>query len=408
VEAVRPSSHGLTRDQAGHNVRPVLEAQKGTNGSAQGSSRTSQRPVPKGAEEVGHASHLSPNIGDLVELAKGKKAFLAQAHDYPDPDTLASAYALTWLLKELVGVEGQIGYGGIVGRAENRAMVRVLSLKLKKMSPADFAKYDLIALLDTQAESGNHSIPKDRTPDIVVDHHFARELAGDQPAFYDVGGEFGTTSTKVTELVRSSGLEPPPEVATALFYGLKSDTLNLARVTTPADVDAYLWLFPKIDRGMLSEIEHPQVPLEYFRILNKALERGKIYGSMIVADLGPIYTPDLCAELADRLLQVEGIKHALATGWYEDSLFFSLRTRASRKNAGKIMHAIIAEGGYGTAGGHGPMAGARVPMSGKGQRKRADLRRKLVGEVLARFGEDDQHFQRLCSEAAAEETSSRD
>jgi nanoRNase/pAp phosphatase (c-di-AMP/oligoRNAs hydrolase) len=355
-----------------------------------------------GTHVNGSASREPPQIVALRRLATGRHAFLAQAHDYPDPDTLASAAALTWLLREIAGVEGQIGYGGIVGRAENRAMVRVLGLKLKKMSPADFARYDLIALLDTQPESGNHSVPADRLPDIVVDHHFARERSGPEPAYYDVGGEFGTTSTKVTQLVRSSGLEPPPEVATGLFYGVKSDTANLARVTTPADVEAYLWLFPRIDRAMLAEIEHPQVPLTYFRILNKALERGKIYGNMIVADLGPIYTPDLCAELADRLLQVEGIKHALATGWYEDGLFFSLRTR-SRKNAGKLLHGIIAEGGFGTAGGHHPMAGARVPVAGMGQRKRSELRRKLVGRVIAAFGEDPQRFQRLCSEAAADE-----
>ncbi len=346
----------------------------------------------------------APRIEALRRLARGKEAFLAQAHDYPDPDTLASSAALCWLLKEIAGLEGQIGYGGIVGRAENRAMVRVLGLRLKKMSPSDFARYDLIALLDTQPESGNHSIPPDRLPDIVVDHHFAREREGPEPAYYDVGGEFGTTSTKVTQLVRASGIEPPPEVATALFYGVKSDTANLARVTTPADVDAYLWLFPRMDRAMLAEIEHPQVPLTYFRILNKALERGKIYGNMIVADLGNIYTPDLCAELADRLLQVEGIKHALATGWYEDSLFFSLRTRSGRKNAGKLLHGIIAEGGYGTAGGHHPMAGARVPVAGKGQRKRAELRRTLVQKIIATFGEDPEHFQRLCSEAASDES----
>lgn len=340
------------------------------------------------------------NIERLLKVAEGKEAFLAQAHDFPDPDTLASAFALTWVLHELTGIEGQIGYGGIVGRAENRAMVRALGMKLKKMNGPEFSRYDLIALLDTQPESGNHSIPADRGVDIVVDHHFPRERTGPKPAYYDVGGEFGTTSTKVTELVRASGKVPPPEVATALFYGVKSDTLNLARVTTPADVAAYLYLFPMIDRGLLTEIEHPQVPLDYFRILLKALERGRIYGQMVVADLGQIYTPDLCAEQSDRLLQIEGVKHALSTGWYEDGLFMSLRTRSQRKNAGKILHAIVANSGLGTAGGHGPMAGARISVEGKGARARADVRRKIVNEVVLAFGEDPKHFQRLTSKAA--------
>src|SRR5687767_4416519 len=153
-----------------------------------------------------------------------------------------------------------------------------------------------------------------------------------------------------------------------------------------------------IDRSLLTEIEHPQVPLDYFRILNKALERGRIYGQMVVADLGGIYTPDLCAELADRLLQIEGVKHALATGWYDDSLFMSLRTRSQRRNAGKILHGIVANGGLGTAGGHGPMAGARIGAHGKGTRARAAARRKIVNEVVQAFGEDPSHFQRLTSQ----------
>ncbi len=336
-----------------------------------------------------------PKVDQLVALAQGRKTLLAQTHDFPDPDTIASALALNWMLRELAGIEGQIGYGGIIGRAENRAMIKILGIRLKKSSSADFSRYDLVALLDTQFECKNHSVPAERKPDIVVDHHFERDREGPEPAFLDVGGGFGATSTKVTELVRASGLTPPADVATALFYGLKSDTANLARVTHPADVAAYLWLFPFVDTKLLAEIEHPQVPLDYFRVFNKAIERGKIYGNMIVADLGQVYTPDLCAELADRLLQVEGMRHAVATGWYEDSLFFSLRTRSRQKNAGKILHGIISKRRGGSAGGHGPMAGARIELSGRGQRARGDLRRRILAELLRAFGQDPRHFQRI-------------
>jgi nanoRNase/pAp phosphatase (c-di-AMP/oligoRNAs hydrolase) len=338
-----------------------------------------------------------PKLAQLLKVAEGKRTLLAQTHDFPDPDSIASAMALTWMLHQLSGVEGEIGYGGIIGRAENRAMIKALGVKLHRTVPDDMARYDLVALLDTQPYVGNHSIPEERLPDIVVDHHFPRALPSGKPAYFDVGGAFGTTSTKVTELVRASGLVPPPEVATALFYGVKSDTMNLARVTTPADVASYLYLFPLADRHLMAEIEHPQVPLDYFRVFNSAIERGRIYGAMIVADLGEVYTPDLCAELADRLLQVEGIKHALATGWYEDSLFLSVRTRTRSKNCGKILHAIVAKGGLGTAGGHGPMGGARIPLEGRAERSKYDVRRRVIHQVLTAFGEDTRRFQRLVS-----------
>lgn len=335
-------------------------------------------------------------------MARGKSFLIAQTHDFPDPDTIASSLGLVWLLKEKLGIEGLVGYGGVVGRAENRAMLKVLGIKLKRTTGTDFARADLIALLDTQPEVGNHSLPADRRPDIVVDHHFERELKGDRPSYFDVGGDVGTTSTKVTELVRAAGLTPPPEVATALFYGLKSDTRDLARLTRPADVASYLYLFPLMDPALLNEIENPQVPIEYFRILNKAIQRGKIYGHTIVADLGAIYTPDLCAEIADRLLQIEGIKHAVATGWFEGSLFLSLRTRTRNRNLGKIIHGIVAKSGLGGAGGHTQMAGARIPMGERGPRSRADLRRKVLAEILEAFGEDPKSSHRIIEDEAAE------
>ncbi|MCK6547916.1 bifunctional oligoribonuclease/PAP phosphatase NrnA [Myxococcota bacterium] len=338
-----------------------------------------------------------PKLGQLRELAQGKKTLLAQTHDYPDPDTIASALALTWLLQELEGLEPDIGYGGIIGRAENKAMIKVLGIKMRRTTPADFDKYDLVALLDTQPEVGNHSVPLTRMPDIVFDHHFRRELEGPEPAYFDVGGSYGATSTKVLELVLASGLTPPTHIATALFYGVKSDTRNLARQASSADLTAYLYLLPLVDTVLLSEIEHPQVPLDYFRVFNKAIMRAKIYGNMLVADLGSVYTPDLCAEVADRMLAVEGMKHAVVTGWYEESLFLSLRTRSRSKNAGRILHSIVTSLDLGTAGGHGPMAGARISVEGKSQRARTDVRRKVISRLVAAFGQDYRHFTRILS-----------
>lgn len=345
-----------------------------------------------------------PKLEELRKLAHDKKSLLAQTHDYPDPDTIASALGLGWLLGELEGIETTIGYGGIIGRAENKAMIKVLGIRMRRTSRSDFKKYDLVALLDTQPEVGNHCVPNEFTPDIVFDHHFPRDLEGPEPEFFDVGGKYGATSTKVTELIMASGLTPPTDVATALFYGVKSDTMNLARDASEADVTAYLYLFPLADNILLSEIENPQVPLDYFKVFNKAIMRGKIYGNMIVSDLGEVYTPDLCAEVADRLLAVEGVRHALAVGWYEEALFLSLRTRSRNKNAGKILHGIVTNANVGTAGGHGPMAGARIPVEGRSQRARADLRRKIVNAVVQAFGQDYRRFQRIVSKKDQETT----
>ena len=347
---------------------------------------------PESEERIARAR---AKLDELVALVRGQQTLLTQTHDFPDPDTIASALGLGWLLHELTGVEATIGYSGAIGRAENKAMIKVLGIKMRKTTRADFSRYDLVALLDTQPDVKNHCVPPDRQVNIVFDHHFPRELEGPEPEFYDVGGRYGATSTKVVELIMASGLRPPTEIATALFYGVKSDTRNLGREASPADITAYLYLIRLADTQMLADIEHPQVPLDYFRVLNKAIMRGKIYGKMIVSDLGEIYTPDLCAEVADRLLQIEGIHHALAVGWYEESLFLSLRTRSRSKNAGKTLHSIVTEDTHGGAGGHATMAGARISVVNRSQRARADLRRKLIRKVVAAFGQDFRHFSRV-------------
>ena len=357
-------------------------------------------PVERPALEES-AARGRAKLDTLLRLAEGRVSLLAQTHDYPDPDTIASALGLGWLLGELAGLETTIGYGGVIARAENKTMIKQLGIKMRRTTRADFKKYDLVALLDTQPEVGNHCLPAERPPDVVFDHHFPRDLEGPEPPLFDVGGDYGATSTKIVELIIAAGVQPPKEVATALFYGIKTDTQNLARDASEADVTAYLYLVGKVDNRILAEIENPQVPLDYFRVFNKAITRSKIYGRMIVSDLGEVYTPDLCAEVADRLLQIEGVKHALAVGWHEESLFLSLRTRSRAKNAGKILHGIVCGAELGTAGGHGPMAGARVPVDGKSQRTRMDIRRQVVNGVVQAFGEDYRHFSRLLSKKEA-------
>ena len=65
-----------------------------------------------------------PRLADLHDALRGGVHLLILTHDNPDPDALASAFALLALAQSLDGVTARIGFGGFVGRAENRTMVR--------------------------------------------------------------------------------------------------------------------------------------------------------------------------------------------------------------------------------------------------------------------------------------------
>jgi nanoRNase/pAp phosphatase (c-di-AMP/oligoRNAs hydrolase) len=327
---------------------------------------------------------IRAKLDRLVQYAKAHERALILTHDNPDPDSIAAGVALAHLLEKLAGVEAIVAYGGIVGRSENRALVKVLKLPVIPVSRVEFDEYDLICMVDTQPEQGNHSLPARHFPDVVIDHHPERPDSHLAP-IADVGGPIGATSTLVAEYFRASGLKVPTQVATALFYGIKADTRDLGRQTTRQDVAAYLWLFPMTDKDALGEIEHPKLPADYFVLYHTAIERAQVFDDVVVCDLGEIYAPDMVAEVAERFMYLEGMRWSLAFAEYEDALFFSVRTSDRRMNAGRLIREVIEQKG-GSAGGHGSMAGARIPVKGTSAAARRRLREEVVRDFLEAFG----------------------
>jgi nanoRNase/pAp phosphatase (c-di-AMP/oligoRNAs hydrolase) len=331
-----------------------------------------------------HPAATKAKLDRLVQYARAHKRALILTHDNPDPDSIAAGVALAHLLEKLAGVEVIVAYGGIVGRAENRALLRVLKLPVVPVSRVVFDEYDLICMVDTQPEQGNHSLPARHFPDVVIDHHPERPDSHLAP-IADVGGPIGATSTVVAEYFKASGLKLPTHLATALFYGIKADTRDLGRQTTQQDIDAYLWLFPMADKDALGQIEHPTLPEEYFRLYHTAIERAQLYDTALICDLGEIYAPDMVAEVAERFSFLEDLKWALAFGEYEDAIFYSLRTTDRRMNAGRLIREVIEAKG-GSAGGHGTMAGARLPVKKLSGAARKRLREDVTRAFLDAFG----------------------
>jgi nanoRNase/pAp phosphatase (c-di-AMP/oligoRNAs hydrolase) len=139
-----------------------------------------------------------------------------------------------------------------------------------------------------------------------------------------------------------------------------------------------------VDKHLLGRIEHPDLPVEYFRLYHSAIGRARLYGQTVVTvDLGEVYSPDMVAEVAERLSFLEGMKWSLALGTFRGQLYVSLRVRDRRMNAGRLIRDICENLG-GSAGGHGSMAGARLPLPTG--RPVSALRRGLMRAFLEAFG----------------------
>lgn len=295
----------------------------------------------------------------LFEAVSRFDSILILPHNDPDPDSIASALALRYLLAQRLGMQAVIAYKGIIGRAENKALVRYLGHPLQRLTNRDLRQSGPIALVDTQPGAGNNALPHNSVATIVIDHHPRREATA-AVSFADVRSDVGATSTILTEYLQSADLEPTPPLATALFYGIKTDTMGLGRDASPADTAAYFYLQPLIDVEALVEIERAQVPAEYFRSLTAALQSARVYDGVVITYVGRLRYPDLVAEMADLLLRLEGTQWVICMGVYHENLMLAARTRRQRGGAGELVRAMV--GDLGVAGGHGAMAGGQIPL----------------------------------------------
>jgi nanoRNase/pAp phosphatase (c-di-AMP/oligoRNAs hydrolase) len=300
-------------------------------------------------------------LNQLLDLLAGAKSVLILPHNDPDPDAIASAVGLRHLLAQRLRLDAQVAYQGIIGRSENKALVRFLGRPLKQLSEFDLRRASHIALVDTQPGAGNNPLPSGRVPNVVLDHHVWRPESAQAP-YYDVRPEQGATSTIITEYLQAASIEPSETLATALFYGIKSDTMGLGRGAGLGDVAAYYYLQPLVDIEGLAEIERAQVPASYFKSFVTAIQAARIYGQVVLSYIGGMSYPDQAAEIADILSRLEGVQWVMCMGVYNDGLILAVRSRSRRTGAGKLVQAVV--GDLGMAGGHGTMAGGHVPLRG--------------------------------------------
>jgi len=80
------------------------------------------------------------------ENKKRISPLLILTHDHPDPDAMASAYALRYLASRYFNVKSKIAYGGRIGRMENQTMAEELHVPVYPLKQNDFKKFASFAL----------------------------------------------------------------------------------------------------------------------------------------------------------------------------------------------------------------------------------------------------------------------
>ena len=223
-------------------------------------------------------------------------------HDYPDPDALAAAFALQFLAKKIFQIESRMRYRGIIGRMENRVMVNTLHIPVHRLKTGDFKKFKQVALVDTQPAFGNNPFPGDRKVTLVIDQHPSNVKPVADLALVDP--DCGATCVILAQALLLQNLEIPPRLATALVYGILSDTLNLYRAERPDVAQIYLRILQRADMRDLARIQKPVRTKSFFVTLNRCLRDAVVFGGLIVAHLGEIKNPELASQMAEFLLHL--------------------------------------------------------------------------------------------------------
>jgi nanoRNase/pAp phosphatase (c-di-AMP/oligoRNAs hydrolase) len=297
------------------------------------------------------------DFDEALALVRDRGSALVLMHDNPDPDCMAAAECLRLLLTARADLEVTVARGGIIGRPENRAMVQVLGLQHVPVDQVDYDAYGVIAMVDTQPETGNNSLPTGHKIDIVVDHHPLRGPAVRAP-WCDIRDTYGASSSITYDYLRRAGLMVDSNLATALLYAIKSETRDLGRESSEHEMAVYQELVPRADMEKLHDIAEPKVPAAHFASLDRALRNAEVRGMLVTANLGSLDYPDLVAEMADLLLPYERARWVMCLGQHAGNVYLSLRTDQEHAHAGGVIRRLVA--GRGAAGGHGMIAGGKL------------------------------------------------
>jgi len=334
-------------------------------------------------------------LAKLSAVLEGAKSMLIVMQDNPDPDAIAAAAGLREIANELHGISCSVAHSGTVGRAENQALIAYLGLNVRALEDLDIDRFDRLGMVDAQPGAGNVNFDPNIRLDVVIDHHPIRRETR-SARFTDVRSRYGATATIIYQYLDAAGIEIPTRLATALVYGIKSDTQDLGRESTRADVDAFLALYPKANARALGRVVSAPLPRSYFSKLRRAIDNATIYGDRVVSILGPLESPEMVAEAADMLLRIEDIHWSMCVGVIEGWIHLSLRTMDRDADAGKVARNLGGRRGFG--GGHQFLAAAQIPLPEKVRtdRQKAAFINGLVKRFLKATGNPNDPPEPLC------------
>ncbi len=329
--------------------------------------------------------------GELEQVLRQAtdKPLLILLSGHPDPDAIGSALAHKRICGRL-GVSATIAHALPLSRSENRALVKLLNVPMKRVEKtADLEEFGYLSLVDASSSESTVQLPDHIELLTIVDHH--RPAATPKAPFVDIRHDVAATCTIYSEYAEN-GLAPldgegndDAAVATAMFFGIQTDSDDFA-FATPADFRAAAFLRPLCDAETLSRIGRRTISAEAMEAVGTALRELEVIRDFALTGVGRVsaLNRDAIPTAADFILRREDIDTVLVYGIVEDRVDGSLRTTRASVDPAVFMQQAFGDDREGRpyGGGRADMGGFQVPLGLLGECTDEESLWKLVRELV--------------------------
>jgi nanoRNase/pAp phosphatase (c-di-AMP/oligoRNAs hydrolase) len=309
-------------------------------------------------------------FSDALAAAKGKHLLVA-LRGHPDPDGIASALAQAHIAQRLGVGKTTISYCHELSHRENRALVKLLNVEMRKMkSVVDLAEpVDFLALVDAHDIDPDMAGADKLETLTIVDHH--RAHVPPRARFVDMRNDVGATATIFVEYLQelfplSADNDDDRRVATALMHGLATDTddFSLARTT---DFRAASQLADICDRDLLQDLSRRLIAPSAMDVIARALAALVVRRNFAMSGVGFVSESerDTIAQAADFLIRREDIDTVVVYGIVgERFIEGSLRTHSPSVDPAVWLEQAFGhdERGKAYGGGRRDKGGFRIPI----------------------------------------------
>lgn len=309
-------------------------------------------------------------FAEALGAARGKHVMVA-LRGHPDPDGIASALAQAHIAQRLGVAKTTISYCHELSHRENRALVKLLNVEMKKVkNVADLPEMpDFLGLVDAH-DIDPDMVGADRLETLtIVDHH--RAHAPPRARFVDLRNDVGATATIFVEYLQelcplSAENDDDRRVATALMHGLATDTddFTLARTT---DFRAAAQLADICDRDLLQDLSRRLIAPSAMDVIARALAALVVRRNFAMSGVGFVSESerDTIAQAADFLIRREDIDTVVVYGIVGDRFIEgSLRTHSPSVDPAVWLEQAFGhdERGRAYGGGRRDKGGFRIPI----------------------------------------------